>query len=98
MTTDSAPAESQAEPEGAWPDYPTLLRKPLTERQIKLLERARMHAADFATRADQHDRENSFPVENYDAMRASGYAHMTLPSRLGPSRPTPHGSGQQSEL
>ena len=85
MTTDSAPAESHAdpEPEGAWPGYPTLLRRPLPERQIKLLERARVHAADFATRADQHDRENTFPVENYDAMRASGYAHMTLPSRLG---------------
>ncbi len=83
MTTDSAPAESQTELEGAWPDYATLLRKPLTERQLKLLGRARAHAADFATRADQHDRDNSFPVENYDAMRASGYAHMTLPARLG---------------
>jgi alkylation response protein AidB-like acyl-CoA dehydrogenase len=59
------------------------VRKPLGERELRLLERARAHAADFATRADQHDRENSFPHENYEAMKESGYAHMTLPEEHG---------------
>lgn len=68
---------------GAFPDFPTLLKKPLSEREIRLLERARMHAEDFASRADQHDRENSFPFENYEAMKESGYAHMTLPEDYG---------------
>ncbi|MFN0093924.1 MAG: acyl-CoA dehydrogenase family protein [Dehalococcoidia bacterium] len=71
--TEAAPAEA-----GIFPDYPTLLRKPLSPREAKLLERARTHAADFRTRADEHDRENSFPHENYDAMKASGYSTMTL--------------------
>ncbi len=69
--------------DSAFPSFPTLLPRPLDERAILLLERARVHAADFATRAERHDRDSSFPHENYDAMRASGYAHMTLPSRLG---------------
>ncbi len=82
MTSESPVREAEAE--GAWPeDYRTLLRKPLSEREVRLLERARTHAADFATRADEHDREATFPIENYDAMKASGYAHMTMPSSLG---------------
>ena len=69
------------EPEaGAWP---TMLPDPLTERQRRLLERARMHAADFETRAAQHDLEGSYPLENMEAMKASGYAHMTLPEIWG---------------
>jgi len=66
-----------------FPDYPTLLAKPLTERQARLLERARMHAKDFAQRADEHDRENTFPFENYEAMKASGYSTMTLDPKYG---------------
>lgn len=66
-----------------FPDYPTLLRKPLSDREFRLLERARAHAKDFATRADEHDRDGSFPFENYDAMKASGYATMSLESQYG---------------
>lgn len=68
---------------GVFPDYPTLLRKPLSTRELRLLERARRHAADFAPRADAHDRDNSFPHENYEEMKQSGYAHMTMPEELG---------------
>lgn len=64
-------------------DHPTLLPKPLTGRQLRLLLRARRHAEDFATRAAEHDKDGSFPVENYEAMKQSGYAHMTLPEELG---------------
>lgn len=74
MTETSAPSTTEA----VWPDFPTLLKKPLSAREAKLLGRARAHAADFRTRADEHDRENTFPHENYDAMKASGYSTMTL--------------------
>jgi alkylation response protein AidB-like acyl-CoA dehydrogenase len=80
-----APASSEftQTAEGYWPSFPTLLGKPLTERQMTLLARARAHAKDFATRADEHDRDNSFPHENYDAMKASGYSTMTLDPKYG---------------
>ena len=32
---------------------------------------------DFATRAAQHDRDNTFVHENYDRMKASGYTPET---------------------
>jgi|TARA_B100000315_G_scaffold64872_1_gene58927 alkylation response protein AidB-like acyl-CoA dehydrogenase len=68
---------------GTFPEYPTLLKRPISDREVRLLERARTHAADFAERADEHDRNNSFPHENYEAMKESGYAHMTLPEEYG---------------
>jgi alkylation response protein AidB-like acyl-CoA dehydrogenase len=77
VTTETAPQT------GIFPDYPTLLTGPLTERQHRLLDRARTHAKDFATRAEEHDRENTYPLENIDAMKQSGYAHMTLPESHG---------------
>jgi len=50
------------------------------DRSLRL---AAQHADDFASRAAQHDRENSFPFENFDAMRASGYTNMPIPAELG---------------
>ena len=44
---------------------------------------AAQHADDFSARAAQHDRENSFPFENFAAMRASGYTNMAIPEELG---------------
>lgn len=78
-----AAIDSDPNAEAVFPDYPTLLRKPISPREARLLERARTHAADFKTRADQHDRENSFPHENYEAMKASGYSTMTLDPKYG---------------
>ena len=54
-----------------------------TASQKPWVELAAQHADDFAGRAAQHDRENSFPVENFDAMRASGYTNMPIPAELG---------------
>jgi alkylation response protein AidB-like acyl-CoA dehydrogenase len=54
-----------------------------SERQQRFVELAAIHAEDFKTRVAQHDRENSFPFENIEAMKASGYLNMTLPAEFG---------------
>ena len=53
------------------------------ERQQHFLELAATHAEDFKPRVAQHDRENTFPFENVEAMKASGYTSMTVPAELG---------------
>src|SRR6516162_2831280 len=53
------------------------------ERQRHFLQLASVHADDFKSRVTQHDRENSFPFENVEAMKASAYTNMTVPSELG---------------
>ena len=55
----------------------------LTESQQKWFDLAAMHADDFATRAAKHDEDNSYPFENIEAVKASGYVHMPIPKELG---------------
>ena len=55
----------------------------LTESERRWYDLAAMHADDFATRAAQHDRDNTFAVEAYEAMRESGYSNMSIPEELG---------------
>src|SRR5205823_3849807 len=55
----------------------------ITERQRDLQQRARCLAEDFATRAAQHDREASDPVENYAALRDAGFYGLNIPTDLG---------------
>jgi len=40
-------------------------------------------AADFATRAAEHDRANSFPAENVDRMKEAGYTALVIPEKYG---------------
>ncbi|MGE3538196.1 MAG: acyl-CoA dehydrogenase family protein [Candidatus Tectimicrobiota bacterium] len=56
---------------------------PSTQAGRKLVALAEAHAADFATRAPQHDREGSFPFENIAAMQRSGVMAACVPSALG---------------
>ena len=44
---------------------------------------AEEHAQDFATRADQHDREGSFPHENIAALQKSGFMAAPVPEEFG---------------
>jgi alkylation response protein AidB-like acyl-CoA dehydrogenase len=48
-----------------------------------VLERAELLAGDFATRAAAHDREASFPFENFDLLADAGLLNLTVPARYG---------------
>ena len=55
----------------------------VTEPGRRLVALAEEHAADFATRADQHDREGSYPFENIKALKRSGYFTAAIPEDCG---------------
>jgi len=55
----------------------------ITNEQRELQQRARSLARDFATRAAQHDREASDPVENYAALRDAGFYGLNVPAEFG---------------
>jgi alkylation response protein AidB-like acyl-CoA dehydrogenase len=55
----------------------------ITEAQRELQQRARCLAEDFATRAAEHDREASDPVENYAALRDAGFYGLNVPTEFG---------------
>jgi alkylation response protein AidB-like acyl-CoA dehydrogenase len=48
-----------------------------------LFERVEVLAKDFATRAAIHDREGSFPFENFTALHEAGLLSLTIPRELG---------------
>jgi alkylation response protein AidB-like acyl-CoA dehydrogenase len=49
----------------------------------EMLSIAKQLADRFAERAAQHDREGTFPYENYEDIRASGYPLITVPEASG---------------
>jgi alkylation response protein AidB-like acyl-CoA dehydrogenase len=55
----------------------------LTARERELVELAGRLADTFAGRAAEHDRDASFPFENYEDMREAGYLGLTVPEELG---------------
>ena len=44
---------------------------------------ARLLAGEFATRAERHDREASFPFENFEQLAQAGLLALTVPAALG---------------
>jgi alkylation response protein AidB-like acyl-CoA dehydrogenase len=54
-----------------------------TKTGQRMVELAEEHAADFATRAEQHDRENSYVAENVDLMKKSGLLAAAAPEQFG---------------
>jgi alkylation response protein AidB-like acyl-CoA dehydrogenase len=59
------------------------MRHRLNARQQELVDLAGRLADSFAQRAAEHDRESTFPFENYDEMREAGYLGLTIPQELG---------------
>lgn len=55
----------------------------MSDGHASLIGLAASLAADFATRASEHDRDNTFPVENVDRMKDAGYTALLIPTRLG---------------
>ena len=56
---------------------------PYTERQRHFLAIAQSLAAKFAQRAAAHDREGTFPFENYADVRAAGLPALIVPEAYG---------------
>lgn len=57
----------------------------LTPKQQALVDRAAKLADSFAERAAEHDRDNTFPHQNYDDLREAGFLRLSVPEELGGS-------------
>lgn len=55
----------------------------LTSEHVRIQTIARKLAADFATRAAEHDRDASAPLENYAALQKAGFFGLTVPKEFG---------------
>lgn len=55
----------------------------LTDAQRQLVTTAQRLAATFGERAERHDREGSFPFENFDDLHRAGFLTLFLPQELG---------------
>jgi alkylation response protein AidB-like acyl-CoA dehydrogenase len=56
---------------------------PKTERQAEFMAMADRLAERFASRASQHDRDNTFPHENFREMHEAGYLALSVPEEYG---------------
>ncbi|MCZ6708691.1 MAG: acyl-CoA/acyl-ACP dehydrogenase [Chloroflexi bacterium] len=56
---------------------------PKTEAQAALIDSLRPLLPGFAERATAHDRAGSFPFENFDALRETGYFAACVPEEYG---------------
>jgi alkylation response protein AidB-like acyl-CoA dehydrogenase len=61
----------------------------LTPEQERIVGLARELAGEFAQRAEQHDREGSFPFENIARLKETGYTTITTPKEHGGWGATP---------
>ena len=55
----------------------------LTAAEREVVEIATRHAEAFQERAEKHDRENSFPFQDFEDMKESGYLAAPVPQELG---------------
>ncbi len=53
------------------------------ERTARLLALAGELADDFGARADEHDQQNTFPFENIERLKESGYTMLPVSEVLG---------------
>jgi acyl-CoA dehydrogenase len=64
-------------------DPPVTRPAPLRAGDDRFVPLAAELGAAFAPRADEHDRENTFVAENYEAMAEAGYLRLAVPEDLG---------------
>jgi alkylation response protein AidB-like acyl-CoA dehydrogenase len=57
--------------------------QPRTKPGHRFAELAEQHAGEVAERAEEHDREGTFAVEAFEAMKASGFMAATVPEAFG---------------
>ncbi len=57
--------------------------QPNTTSGARFVALAEQHAVDFSSRAEQHDREASFPDENIEAMQRTAVMAACVPLELG---------------
>jgi alkylation response protein AidB-like acyl-CoA dehydrogenase len=62
---------------------------PATDRQAEFMAMGDELAAIAAAQADEHDRNNSFPRNTFEAIRAAGYHALTVPEEFGGRGATP---------
>lgn len=55
----------------------------VSDGDLNLLDRARMLAAEFATRARAYDDEAAFPEEDFRRLREEGFLTLAVPEELG---------------
>jgi alkylation response protein AidB-like acyl-CoA dehydrogenase len=55
----------------------------MSDQQARLIKLAGRLADEFAQRATEHDRNNSFPFENIEALKQAGYTALVVPERHG---------------
>jgi alkylation response protein AidB-like acyl-CoA dehydrogenase len=57
--------------------------QPVTKAGRRFVELAEEHAAGVAERAQEHDRDGTFPFEAFESMKASGFMAATVPEAFG---------------
>ena len=55
----------------------------ISQEHKQLQQRSQQLAQDFATRAAEHDREATHPLENYAALRQEGFYALNVPKDMG---------------
>lgn len=55
----------------------------LSQEDQALVDRARLLASEFATRAREYDEAAAFPEKDFERLRAEGYLALTVPEELG---------------
>lgn len=53
------------------------------DTQMKLLKKTDELAKEFARFADKHDKEGSFPFDNFTRLKKEGYLKLTIPEEFG---------------
>jgi alkylation response protein AidB-like acyl-CoA dehydrogenase len=66
----------------------SILRELAADTPMAILDRANALASEFAARAALHDRDASFPFENFERLSEAGLLALTVPAALGG-----HGAG-----